>query len=37
MKELLSDHSMDVESERIDVSEVDELYVEYDGYVHVEG
>jgi hypothetical protein len=36
MSKLLSDSSMDMQSERIDVSDVDELYVEYDGYVYVE-
>ncbi len=37
MTELLSDSSRDVEIETIDVSDVDELYVEYDGYIYVEG
>lgn len=37
MTELLSDSSMDLKGERLDVSDVDEIYVEYDGYVYVEG
>lgn len=34
-----SDHPLDegIKNGRIDVSDLDEIYVEYEGYVHVEG
>lgn len=38
MATILTDHPLDegIKNERIDVSDIDELYVEYEGYVHIE-